>query len=93
MENKQNKIEPPSFLKASSIKKEKIVLKKKTKQPKAIFFEKYAELFNGTLVKITHEYNNDMFIGDVLSEYSEKCIGTMYFPKSYVKSFEEISVK
>lgn len=85
--------ETQNVFKVTSINKEVTNNKKKTKQPKSVFFEKYAELLNGTLVKITHEYSNDMYIGDVLSEYSEKCIGTLYFPKSYVKSFEEISVK
>jgi len=74
-------------LKAASIKEANKINKKH------IFIEKYAELFNGSLVKITHEFENGMLIGDVLSEYSEKIIGSLYFPVSYVKSFEEISVK
>lgn len=67
--------------------------KKTNKHRKPIFIEKYAELYNGSLVKITHESKDGMLTGDVLSEYSEKIIGSLYFPLSYVKSFEEISVK
>jgi hypothetical protein len=85
--------ETQEVFKVTSSYKETKNNKKKQKQQKPVFVEKYAELFNGTLVKITHEYSNGMYIGDVLSEFSEKCIGTLYFPKSYIKSFEEISVK
>lgn len=80
-------------LKAASIKEANKINKKQNKNKKHIFIEKYAELFNGSLVKITHEFESGMLIGDVLSEYSEKIIGSLYFPVSYVKSFEEISVK
>jgi len=91
MEIKEQKTK--EVFKVTSSNKEIKSNKKKNKQQKPVFVEKYAELFNGTLVKITHEYSNEMYIGDILSEYSEKCIGTLYFPKSYIKSFEEIIVK
>jgi hypothetical protein len=33
-----------------------------------------------------------MYWGDVIVEYQEKPIGSVYFPKEYVKTFEEIPI-
>ncbi len=67
-------------------------LPKKNKKKENVIIQKYAELKNGTFVKITQEYKNDMFIGDIYVEHTTKPIGSIYFPRSYIRSLEEIVI-
>ncbi len=66
-------------------------LKEKNALKKNVVMELYAELHCGTFVKVTHQ-KNGMYCGDVIVEYQEKPIGSVYFPKEYVKTFEEIPI-
>ncbi|NBP03485.1 MAG: hypothetical protein EBU90_26020 [Proteobacteria bacterium] len=66
-------------------------LKEKNSLKKNVVMELYAELHCGTFVKVTHQ-KNGMYCGDVVTDYQEKPIGSVYFPKEYVKTFEEIPI-
>lgn len=66
-------------------------LKEKNSLKKNVVMELYAELHCGTFVKITNQKGN-MYCGDVITDYQEKPIGSVFFPKEYVKTFEEIPI-
>jgi|GEM_PF-2670394 len=62
------------------------------KRQKEVVTQRYAELHNGSFVKIIHEYKNGMFLGEVYAEHTNKPTGSIFFPKNYIKSLEEIVV-
>ena len=62
------------------------------KRKKEVITQRYAELHNGSFVKIIHEYANKMFVGEVYVEHTNKPTGSVYFPQSYIKTMEEIIV-
>ncbi len=66
-------------------------LKEKNSLKKNVVMQDYAELHCGTFVKITHK-KGDMYCGDVVKEHNDETVGSIYFPKDYVKTFEKIPV-
>ena len=84
------------------VPKTEMVVKTKPKQKLAktdmkpqkneeIVVRHYAELHDSSFVLITHESKDGQYFhGDVVMIHSDKTFGSVYFPRSYVKSFEQI---
>lgn len=66
-------------------------LKEKNSLKKNVVMQEYAELHCGTFVRITHKKDN-MYYGNVVMEYNDESGASLYFPREYVKTFEQIPI-